>query len=184
MNRYIEVRKDNGLKTFIYVKDIIRVEQVPKGCYIYLIQNQNTLRVFCNEDYNDVILMMQGKERVSKSIQIKHPSYYNLGKEQGIIETNDITSRIGFEKGNVVKYLARAGKKENVPEKVDLSKAKEYLKFYNENRKNKEPLNTEDLERYFEFYKYGNIIKQVLFSKDTDDITPIIEMVEKEINKF
>jgi hypothetical protein len=36
--------------------------------------------------------------------------------------------QLNFNKGNVVKYLARAGKKPNEPELKDLEKALDYLK--------------------------------------------------------
>lgn len=57
--------------------------------------------------------------------QINHPSHYNQGK----IEVVDAIADWGlnFQLGNVVKYTARAGHKDDIL--VDLEKAKWYLQY-------------------------------------------------------
>lgn len=57
--------------------------------------------------------------------QIDHPSHYNQGK----IEVVDAIADWGlnFQLGNVVKYTARAGHKDDIL--VDLEKAKWYLQY-------------------------------------------------------
>ncbi len=56
---------------------------------------------------------------------IRHPSHYNAGKIEVIEFIED--QGLNFSRGNAVKYIARAGKKANTPEKQDLEKAIWYL---------------------------------------------------------
>lgn len=57
--------------------------------------------------------------------EINHPSYYNNGEIEPIdfIESH----HLNFCRGNVIKYTARAGKKEGQSEIKDLGKATWYL---------------------------------------------------------
>lgn len=55
---------------------------------------------------------------------VNHPSHYADGWSNGA-EVIDITENLNFNKGNAVKYLARAGKKVN--ELEDLNKAAWYV---------------------------------------------------------
>lgn len=59
---------------------------------------------------------------------VKHPAHYTEGKYECIdyIQCRDY----GFELGNAVKYLTRAGKKSPGKEIEDLRKAVQYLDFY------------------------------------------------------
>lgn len=56
---------------------------------------------------------------------VNHPSHYTLGG----IEVIDVLEawELGFHAGNVVKYVARAGKKDKDCEVQDLKKARWYL---------------------------------------------------------
>lgn len=58
--------------------------------------------------------------------QVDHPSHYNTGKIEVIDAIEDW--QLGFHLGNVVKYIARAGKKDPLKKKEDLNKALWYLK--------------------------------------------------------
>lgn len=49
--------------------------------------------------------------------------------------------KLGFHLGNVIKYVARAGKKDKSKEIEDLEKAKTYLERYIETLKKEKPLN-------------------------------------------
>lgn len=61
---------------------------------------------------------------------VKHPSHYTEGKYECI---NYIQARgYGFELGNAVKYITRAGKKSPEKKIEDLRKAVQYLDFYKE----------------------------------------------------
>lgn len=55
---------------------------------------------------------------------VNHPSYYAAYNPEVI----DVTEQLGFCEGNVVKYLARAGKKPGAPEQTDLDKAHWYMR--------------------------------------------------------
>ncbi len=56
---------------------------------------------------------------------VNRPKHYKFGN----IEVWDAIDdwQLGFSLGNVVKYVARAGKKEGSPEIEDLKKAEQYL---------------------------------------------------------
>lgn len=56
---------------------------------------------------------------------VNHPTYYAEGWSKGA-EVIDITENLNFNLGNVVKYVARAGKKTSCP-REDLLKAQFYL---------------------------------------------------------
>ena len=56
---------------------------------------------------------------------VNHPEHYTrFGKSEVI----DITEKLNFNRGNVVKYVARAGAKAGSDEKEDLRKAEWYLR--------------------------------------------------------
>lgn len=54
---------------------------------------------------------------------VNHPSHYASYDPEVIT----VTERLGFCEGNVVKYLARAGRKPGTPEQLDLDKAYWYM---------------------------------------------------------
>lgn len=56
---------------------------------------------------------------------VTHPSHYNSGKIEVIEAIEDWG--LGFHRGNAVKYVARAGKKDPSKEVEDLEKARWYL---------------------------------------------------------
>ena len=55
-----------------------------------------------------------------------NPSHYKDGFSNGA-EVIDITETLNFNRGNAIKYIARAGRKDPNKEYEDLSKAKWYL---------------------------------------------------------
>lgn len=55
-----------------------------------------------------------------------NPSHYKDGYSNGA-EVIDITENLNFNRGNAVKYIARAGKKDPTTEIQDLRKAKWYI---------------------------------------------------------
>ena len=65
---------------------------------------------------------------------VNHPSYYNVGSIEVIDAINDW--KLDFDRGNVVKYLVRAGLKDPSTEIEDLEKALFYLNDYINRRKN------------------------------------------------
>lgn len=60
-----------------------------------------------------------------KQANINHPSYYNDGKIEVIDFIED--KHLNFNRGNAVKYISRAGKKDSNTEIDDLRKAKWYI---------------------------------------------------------
>lgn len=59
------------------------------------------------------------------SNQVNHPHHYNSGKIEVIEALEDW--KLNFHRGNAVKYIARAGKKDPSKEIEDLQKAVWYL---------------------------------------------------------
>ena len=74
---------------------------------------------YCKKEYDDYYY----KEKEKNAIK---PSHYKAGEFDVIAfcQLHDIN----FDLGNVIKYVTRAGKKENNSELQDLNKAMEYLK--------------------------------------------------------
>ena len=56
---------------------------------------------------------------------VNHPSHYNDGKIEVIDFIED--KQLNFHRGNAVKYIARAGKKDKAKEVEDLKKAQWYI---------------------------------------------------------
>lgn len=62
----------------------------------------------------------------TESGAVNNPAYYARGWSNGA-EVIDITENLNFNRGNAVKYLARAGRKDPAAEIQDLEKAAWYL---------------------------------------------------------
>lgn len=60
----------------------------------------------------------------SESDPVNHPSHYTAYEGLEII---DLTEQMSFNRGNAVKYIARAGLKDPATEVQDLQKARWYL---------------------------------------------------------
>ena len=67
---------------------------------------------------------------------VNHPAHYTDGKIEVIDFIED--KRLNFHRGNAVKYIARAGKKDPAKEIEDLEKAVWYLQREIEKLKGKE----------------------------------------------
>ena len=74
---------------------------------------------YCKKEYDDYY----HEEKEKNAIK---PSHYKAG-EFDVIAFCQLHN-INFDLGNVIKYVTRAGKKENNSELQDLNKAMEYLK--------------------------------------------------------
>lgn len=57
---------------------------------------------------------------------VNHPSHYVRGWSNGA-EVIDIAENLNFNRGNAVKYVARAGRKDALKTVEDLKKARWYL---------------------------------------------------------
>ena len=70
-------------------------------------------------------LWMPQIQPVTDDDAVNHPSYYTSGK----IEVADFIAdqRLNFDRGNAVKYICRAGKKDPAAEVQDLKKAAWYI---------------------------------------------------------
>ena len=58
---------------------------------------------------------------------VEHPSHYNVGKIEVIAAIEDWGFGEGFNRGNAIKYIARAGRKDPSREIEDLEKARFYI---------------------------------------------------------
>jgi hypothetical protein len=61
------------------------------------------------------------------SDNVNHPAHYNWLKEICGIEVIDITRHLDFDLGNAIKYILRAGRKDEEKTIEDLQKAIWYL---------------------------------------------------------
>lgn len=105
----VEVRTDNG---FIGI-----VNEIKK--FSVIIQHSNSLWEYPN---NRIIEVLTKKKEDST---VSTPSHYNNGKGYDVIDfCNDYS--LNFNRGSAIKYLARAGKKEN--EIADLKKSIDFIK--------------------------------------------------------
>lgn len=66
------------------------------------------------------------KLKKNKRENVDHPSHYLKNSGHEVIDVIDAWS-LGFDLGNAVKYIARAGKKNPVKSKEDLNKAIWYI---------------------------------------------------------
>ena len=60
---------------------------------------------------------------------VVHPQHYNMGGVEVIDAITAWGFGEGFNKGNAIKYIARAGRKGKETEIEDLKKAMQYLQF-------------------------------------------------------
>lgn len=60
---------------------------------------------------------------------VSHPDHYNAGGIEVIKAIEAWGFGEGFNKGNAIKYIVRAGKKDPLREVEDLQKAKQYIEF-------------------------------------------------------
>lgn len=95
---------------------------------------------------------------------VSHPRHYNQGRIEVIEFIED--KKLGFHRGNAVKYIARAGIKDLSKEIEDLEKAKWYIERDIERLKafmdNREPLRPNDMnEAPAQEVKYENHIVEV-----------------------
>ena len=60
---------------------------------------------------------------------VNHPNHYNMGGIEVIDAIEAWGFGEGFNRGNAIKYIARAGRKDSSKEVEDLRKAIQYLEF-------------------------------------------------------
>ena len=60
---------------------------------------------------------------------VVHPEHYNVGGIEVIDAIEAWGFGEGFNKGNAIKYIARAGRKDPLKEVEDLKKARQYIDF-------------------------------------------------------
>lgn len=77
-----------------------------------------------NEEMGDLEVV---EDKKTESNKILHPSHYCFGKYEPVKVIQDWG--LSFCLGNVIKYLARAGRKEGNSKLQDLLKAKQYIEF-------------------------------------------------------
>lgn len=60
---------------------------------------------------------------------VSHPDHYNTGGIEVIKAIEAWGFGEGFNKGNAIKYIVRAGKKDPLREIEDMKKARQYIDF-------------------------------------------------------
>lgn len=79
-------------------------------------------------DVKALVASMNGSEQDTEK-PISHTHYYNLGCIEVIEAIESWGLGEGFNRGNIIKYVARAGRKDKKTEIEDLRKAMTYLQF-------------------------------------------------------
>jgi len=80
------------------------------------------------KDENLIRLQKNNPENVKENDPVAHPAHYTDGKIEVIDFIRD--KHLDFCRGNVVKYISRAGKKgDKSKELEDLKKARQYCEF-------------------------------------------------------
>ena len=85
---------------------------------------------------------------MDKKEMVKHPAHYNFGNYEPVKVIMDW--KLNFNLGNVVKYVARAGRKGDALE--DLKKARQYLDFEIEAMQGNNLNFTYDREAFYQAY--------------------------------
>jgi hypothetical protein len=81
-----------------------------------------------------IYLKIKEEEKMKKKSNVNHPKHYNRGKFEVIDVIHDWG--LGFNLGNTVKYIARAGHKDPNKQIEDLEKAIFYIKDEIKRRQN------------------------------------------------
>lgn len=96
---------------------------IKQEAYDALVKPQHRM----NDDVRDKYRITKKEYTTIDKDEISQPTHYTTG---GIEPIKFIQSHsMNFEKGNVIKYVTRAGKKEGQKEVKDLKKARQYLDF-------------------------------------------------------
>lgn len=80
-----------------------------------------------NKEYGTIISAFKQEQKEKGIDDISHPAHYCFGKYEPVKVIQDWG--LSFCCGNVLKYLARAGKKDGNTKLQDLKKARQYLDF-------------------------------------------------------
>lgn len=81
------------------------------------------------EAARDVVKLAELMNGGEKQEVVSHPAYYNTGSIEVIDAITAWGYAEGFNRGNAIKYIARAGRKSKDTEIQDLEKAVQYLQF-------------------------------------------------------
>lgn len=91
-------------------------------------------KMWRNMDYyatvcKEALMLLEGQNTMiaPKTEKINHPKHYNMGKIEVIEAVEDWGFGEGFNRGNAIKYIARAGRKNKETEIEDLKKADWYI---------------------------------------------------------
>lgn len=101
--------------------DDVFFEVDPEGYYLSAFRVEDGKEVWSAEADTPLVFSF-----AAASDAVNHPSHYAEGWSNGA-EVIDITENLNFNLGNVVKYTARAGKKDPAKKIEDLKKAAWYL---------------------------------------------------------
>jgi hypothetical protein len=85
-------------------------------------------REFPEDTYSPITHWREMPERPNEDDDnVNHPAHYNMGGIEVINAINAWGFGDGFNRGNAIKYIARAGRKDPAKEVEDLKKARFYI---------------------------------------------------------
>ena len=132
---------------------------------------------------------------------VNHPSHYNIGKIEVIDFIEDLGLSVGFNLGNAIKYLSRAGYKDSTKTIEDLEKAIWYcqrqINFWQQHKENVETLTIGRI-KIFDYIEdkgfYYNVGRAIEFIREAlnagNGYSPIkalekaCDCIQREINKL
>ena len=105
------------------------IKSFEEGTLMPSLQALKRISEALNIDYKELNMEEDKKEMIkdteNKKEMVNHPSHYNMGKYEAIDVIEDW--ELGFNLGNTVKYISRAGHKDKDKVIEDLKKAAWYL---------------------------------------------------------
>lgn len=128
-----------GLKNYVEDQiEVVSVQEATEENKAYLLAMNGTLKVILayidiNNEQNKIVAGEDAHE--VKDDPVNHPSHYTDGKIEVISFIEDKGLIEGFCKGNAIKYISRAGKKESAALQIDekeiqdIKKARWYLDY-------------------------------------------------------
>lgn len=128
-----------GLKNYVEDQiEVVSMQEATEENKAYLLAMNGTLKVILayidiNNEQNKIIASEDAHE--VKDDPVNHPSHYTDGKIEVITFIEDKGLIEGFCKGNAIKYISRAGKKESAALQIDekeiqdIKKARWYLDY-------------------------------------------------------
>lgn len=122
-----------NLSTFTENKEYVVEGFYDHGYGIIITTDSGLIDQVCNTNVERYFYLVIGEDSSDSTDSVNHPKHYSWLKDKCGIEVIDITRHLDFDLGNAIKYILRAGHKEDASltntqkEIEDLKKAIFYI---------------------------------------------------------